>query len=77
MPCAWVFILIGFHVYFQLNLHERGMKLDSTLYEVVCEALMDDYECVRMASLKLIDVISHLHSEKLVLIYISLFTKFL
>lgn len=45
------------------------MKLDSTLYEVVCEALMDDYECVRMASLKLIDVISHLHSEKLVIIY--------
>lgn len=48
------------------NLHERGMKLDSNLYEVVCEALMDDYECVRMASLKLIDVISHLHSEKMV-----------
>ncbi|KAG8199519.1 hypothetical protein JTE90_009365 [Oedothorax gibbosus] len=49
-----------------LNLHDRGLKLDSSLYEIVCEALTDDYECVRMAALKLLDVISHLHSEKLV-----------
>ncbi|GFY47093.1 integrator complex subunit 4 [Trichonephila inaurata madagascariensis] len=49
-----------------LNLHERGLKLDSTLYEEVCEALTDDYEGVRMAALRLIDVVSHLHSEKLV-----------
>ncbi|GBM31165.1 Integrator complex subunit 4 [Araneus ventricosus] len=49
-----------------LNLHDRGVKLDSTLYEEVCEALTDDYEGVRMAALRLIDVISHLHSEKLV-----------
>ncbi|GIY87435.1 integrator complex subunit 4 [Caerostris darwini] len=49
-----------------LNLHDRGLKLDSALYEEVCEALTDDYEGVRMAALRLIDVISHLHSEKLV-----------
>ncbi|XP_054723879.1 integrator complex subunit 4-like protein 2, partial [Uloborus diversus] len=48
------------------HLHERGLKLESALYEIVCEALTDDYECVRMAALKLIDVISHLHCEKLV-----------
>ncbi|XP_077516284.1 integrator complex subunit 4 [Amblyomma americanum] len=45
------------------RLHERGMKLDVHLYEHVAAALNDDYESVRIAALKLVQVISHAHGD--------------
>lgn len=49
-----------------LHLHNRGYKLDFSLYGSVCKALDDDYEGVRMAALRLIQVLSALYSERLI-----------
>ncbi|KAF4521167.1 hypothetical protein B566_EDAN011617 [Ephemera danica] len=41
-----------------LELHERGLKLDSSLYSEVVEALRDDYEIVRRMAMQLICVLA-------------------
>ncbi|XP_075535942.1 integrator complex subunit 4 [Dermacentor variabilis] len=48
------------------RLHDRGLKLDVSLYEHVTTALTDDYESVRIAALKLVQVISHAYGNNLV-----------
>ncbi|XP_029845486.2 integrator complex subunit 4 [Ixodes scapularis] len=49
-----------------LRLHSRGLRLDLSLYEHVTSALDDDYESVRIAALKLLEVLSHIYSDHLV-----------
>lgn len=46
-----------------LFLHERGIKLDISLYCEFCEGLSDDYEGCRMASIKLLEVLSHIYRD--------------
>lgn len=45
------------------SLHQRGAKLDISLYCEFCEGLTDDYEDCRMASIKLIEVLSHSYAD--------------
>ncbi|EEC20489.1 integrator complex subunit, putative [Ixodes scapularis] len=54
------------HICLQLRLHSRGLRLDLSLYEHVTSALDDDYESVRIAALKLLEVLSHIYSDHLV-----------
>lgn len=49
-----------------LRLDSRGLRLDLSLYEHVTSALDDDYESVRIAALKLLEVLSHVYSDHLV-----------
>ncbi|RWS31998.1 integrator complex subunit-like protein [Leptotrombidium deliense] len=49
-----------------LRLHDRGLKLDFSLYSEFCVALNDDYEGCRMTAMKLLEVLSHLYSDCLV-----------
>ena len=48
------------------SLHQRGAKLDISLYCEFCEGLTDDYEDCRMASIKLMEVLSHNYADCLV-----------
>ena len=50
----------------KLTLHERGQKLELSIYSEVCSALDDDHENVRQAALKIIWVLSHTYGESVV-----------
>ena len=49
--------------------HQRGKKLEQDKYSLVCAALSDDYEGVRLAAVKLVWVFSHVYPEQLVNCY--------
>nr|XP_048696531.1 integrator complex subunit 4 isoform X4 [Caretta caretta] len=49
-----------------LQLHERGLKLQQTIYSQACRLLSDDYEQVRSAAVQLIWVLSQLYPESIV-----------
>ncbi|XP_067841723.1 integrator complex subunit 4 [Heptranchias perlo] len=49
-----------------LQLHERGMKLQQTIYSQACKALSDDYEQVRSVAVQLVWVLSQLYSDSIV-----------
>ncbi|XP_064414046.1 integrator complex subunit 4 isoform X2 [Latimeria chalumnae] len=49
-----------------LQLHERGMKLQQSIYSQACKLLSDDYEQVRSAAVQLIWVLSQLYPESIV-----------
>ncbi|CAN0081246.1 integrator complex subunit 4 isoform X2 [Lampetra fluviatilis] len=49
-----------------LQLHDRGVKLDQSVYQQTCQALSDDYEQVRSAAVRLICVISQIYPESVV-----------
>ncbi|XP_034232413.1 integrator complex subunit 4 isoform X1 [Thrips palmi] len=51
-----------------INLHNRGLKLDSTIYSEVCSSLKDDYEIVRLAALRLICVLGNTYPENIVVL---------
>jgi len=44
------------------------MKLEQDKYSLVCAALSDDYEGVRLAAVKLVWVFSHVYPEQLVMV---------
>ena len=48
----------------QLILHERGMHLSPGVYGSACEALLDDYEEVRLKAVKLLWVVSQIYPER-------------
>ena len=63
---------------FQLTLHERGVKLDESLYKSTWEALNDDYEGVRLAAVQVVWVLSHLYPERYVkIIYLYMYFHYL
>ncbi|XP_078259045.1 integrator complex subunit 4 [Rhinoraja longicauda] len=49
-----------------LQLHERGMKLQQTIYCQACRALSDDYEQVRSVAVELVWVLSQLYADSIV-----------
>ncbi|XP_067389343.1 integrator complex subunit 4 isoform X2 [Emydura macquarii macquarii] len=49
-----------------LQLHERGLKLQQTIYSQGCKLLSDDYEQVRSAAVQLVWVLSQLYAESIV-----------
>uniref|UniRef100_A0A4W4HIQ0 Integrator complex subunit 4 n=1 Tax=Electrophorus electricus TaxID=8005 RepID=A0A4W4HIQ0_ELEEL len=49
-----------------LQLHERGMKLQQTVYNQACKLLSDDYEQVRSAAVQMVWVLSQLYPESIV-----------
>ncbi|KAJ6664837.1 hypothetical protein lerEdw1_005809 [Lerista edwardsae] len=49
-----------------LQLHERGLKLQQTIYNQACKLLTDDYEQVRSAAVQLTWVLSQLYPESIV-----------
>jgi len=49
-----------------LKLHERGQKLEMSIYNDVCVALEDDHENVRQCALRMIWVLSHTYPESVV-----------
>lgn len=50
-------------LYFKVVLHNRGVKLQPTVYGETCEALTDDYEIVRSAALQLIWVLAKTYPD--------------
>lgn len=51
-----------------IDLHERGVNLDISLYSEFCESLSDDYACVRIMAMKLLQILSHLYTDCLVFV---------
>ncbi|KAL2096483.1 hypothetical protein ACEWY4_008631 [Coilia grayii] len=49
-----------------LQLHDRGMKLQQTVYNQACKLLNDDYEQVRSAAVQMVWVLSQLYPESIV-----------
>ncbi|XP_042315886.1 integrator complex subunit 4 [Sceloporus undulatus] len=49
-----------------LQLHERGLKLQQTIYSQACKLLTDDYEQVRSVAVQLTWVLSQLYPESIV-----------
>nr|XP_015197048.1 PREDICTED: integrator complex subunit 4 [Lepisosteus oculatus] len=49
-----------------LQLHERGMKLQQTIYNQACKLLSDDYEHVRSVAVQMVWVLSQLYPESIV-----------
>nr|XP_060627207.1 integrator complex subunit 4 [Anolis sagrei ordinatus] len=49
-----------------LQLHERGLKLQQTIYNQACKLLTDDYEQVRSVAVHLTWVLSQLYPESIV-----------
>jgi len=49
-----------------LKLHERGLKLELSIYNDVSSALTDDHENVRQCALRMIWVLSHCYPESVV-----------
>ena len=45
------------------TLHERGVKLEVSIYPVLCSAIRDDYEGVRMEVLKIMCLLSQIHPD--------------
>jgi len=46
--------------------HQRGILLEQNVYSLVCAALKDDYEGVRLAAVKLVWVFSHVYPERFI-----------
>lgn len=51
-----------------INLHDRGLKLDPSIYTEVCSSLKDDYEIVRLAALRLICVLGNTYAENIIVL---------
>uniref|UniRef100_A0A1A8CET4 Integrator complex subunit 4 n=1 Tax=Nothobranchius kadleci TaxID=1051664 RepID=A0A1A8CET4_NOTKA len=51
---------------FQLQLHDRGMKIHQIIYDQACRLLSDDYEQVRSAAVQMVWVLSQLYPESIV-----------
>ncbi|XP_062408896.1 integrator complex subunit 4 isoform X2 [Sardina pilchardus] len=49
-----------------LQLHDRGMKIQQTIYNQACKLLNDDYEQVRSAAVQMVWVLSQLYAESIV-----------
>uniref|UniRef100_A0A673ZS25 Integrator complex subunit 4 n=1 Tax=Salmo trutta TaxID=8032 RepID=A0A673ZS25_SALTR len=49
-----------------LQLHERGLKIQQTIYDQACQLLCDDYEQVRSAAVQMVWVLSQLYPESIV-----------
>uniref|UniRef100_A0A4W5QBS0 Integrator complex subunit 4 n=1 Tax=Hucho hucho TaxID=62062 RepID=A0A4W5QBS0_9TELE len=49
-----------------LQLHERGLKIQQTIYDQACRLLCDDYEQVRSAAVQMVWVLSQLYPESIV-----------
>lgn len=47
-----------------ISLHNRGLKLNASIYGNVCDALKDDYEIVRRVVLELICLLGKTYPEK-------------
>ncbi|XP_022098018.1 integrator complex subunit 4-like [Acanthaster planci] len=48
-----------------LTLHQRGQRLDLSIYQQSVKVLSDDFDGVRLAALKLIWVLSHVYPEEM------------
>ncbi|XP_067013887.2 integrator complex subunit 4 isoform X2 [Anabrus simplex] len=51
-----------------INFHERGLKLDPSVYSEVCLALNDDYEIVRQVALRIVWILGQTYPENIILV---------
>ncbi|KAJ7995684.1 hypothetical protein DPEC_G00247130 [Dallia pectoralis] len=54
-----------------LQMHDRGLKIQQTIYDQACRLLCDDYEQVRSAAVQMVWVLSQLYPESIVPIPLS------